>query len=364
MTKTNEGVDLFFLRGIYGLLLTLYPQEYRGEFGEELQMVFNSSLNDAMKNGRPEVIVLIMRELVSLPAAIIHEHLRERRKAHMMKTFASRFDFAPGSRNEIFAALAPFLLIGAFPTLFSYLNKLGLVPNWLEIVFTLFIWSSVISLLVIGFAKGVPRWFLPYLGLPLPFISLIIFNSWLDEWNGFRFYGLYERSWFLGQFVFQGLLWVGLIGSILLSVLAVRFIPKFHLLYKRLKNDWTLLCFVVYGAMPFALVLTFDEYKYEEPYMFLAFLILAAGGWLYLGNDEPWKKFLCLYVGVALSMLTAAVGKAIILPIQDWPIFIDPSSWKTEAMSTIIMWMWLALILCLPLALRLLPRSESSSPSV
>jgi hypothetical protein len=202
---------------------------------------------------------------------------------------------------------------------------------------------------------------MPYLGLPLPIISLIIFNSWLDEWNGFRFYGLYERSWFLGQFIFQGLLWAGLIGSTFLLVLAVRLIPKFHPFYMRLRGDWTLLCFVLYGAIPFALVLTFDEYKHEEPYIFAAFLILAAGGWLYLRDDVPLKKFLYLYVGVALSMLIAAVGKAAILPIQDWPIYIDPASWKPEAMSTFIMWMWLALIMLIPLALNLFPRSENSA---
>jgi hypothetical protein len=52
----------------------------------------------------------VLRELIDLPKAILYEHLRERRRMEMNKTFASRFDFAPGSRTESFAALAPFLL--------------------------------------------------------------------------------------------------------------------------------------------------------------------------------------------------------------------------------------------------------------
>ena len=271
------------------------------------------------------------------------------------------FNFAPGSRNETLAALAPFLF-GALMTFVSYGSDSLTFPMWVQIAFALFFGLLVISMFVIGFAKGAPRWSMPYLGIPLPIISLIVFNSWLDEWNGFRFIRLYERSLFLGQFVFQGLLWVGLIGSLLLLVLTVRLIPKFHPFHKRLTDDWTLLCFVLYGAMPFVLVLTFDEYKYEEPYMFLAFLILAAGGWFYLRNDELWKKFLCLYLGVALSMLIAAAGKAIILPIQDWPVFIDPSSWISETMSTLVMWLWLAMIMLIPPVLKLFQRPDNPVP--
>lgn len=352
-----------FIRKLYTVFLYLYPKKYREEYGDELRTVFNLSLDEMLGKAGMEIAWRISREFLSLPKAILHEHLRERRKTKMMKSFASRFDFALGSRNETRAALIPFLF-GSLMILFSYISYSLAFPMWMQVTFVFIFWLLLISLFVIGFAKGAPRWFMPYLGLPLPIISLIIFNSWLDDWIGIRFNRLYERSWFMGQFVFQGLLWVGLIGSILLLVLTVSLIPKFHPFYNRLKNDWTLLCFILYGAMPFVLVLTFDEYKYGEPYMFLAFLILAAGGWFYLRNDELWKKFLCLYIGVALSMLTAVVGKAIILPIQEWPVFIDPSYWKSEAMSTLVTWMWLALVMLIPPALTLLPRSDDSPQAI
>lgn len=106
-----------FIRRFYGLLLNLYSEIYRKEFGEELQTVFESSLEEAATKGEFEVARLILRELISLPKAIILEHLREMRRSKMTEKFASRFDFVPGTRSEIWAALAPFLLFGALPTL-------------------------------------------------------------------------------------------------------------------------------------------------------------------------------------------------------------------------------------------------------
>lgn len=275
----------------------------------------------------------------------------------MTGKFASHFDFTPGSRNEALAALAPFALFGALPTLLSFIGKAVETPMWMQIVFVLFFWFAALGLFVIGFAKGAPRWFMPYLGLPLPIISLMVFNGWLDEWHGFRWYAW---SWFLREFVFQGLLWVGLIGSFVLLILAVRLIPKLGLFYKRLRDDWTLMNFLLYGSVPFALVITFDDYINEEPYLILAFLILALGGWLYLRNDVPLNKFLFLYLGVALSMLTAAAGKAILFSSPSWPWPRHDFTWQSEAMGTIVMWLWLALIMLIPPLIRLLSRPDDS----
>ena len=147
MTKTSERVDMWLLRSIYGLLLTLYPREYLGEYGNELQTVFNLSLDDA--TGRLEVIMVFTHELAGLPKAIIYAHLRERRKT-MTGKFASRFDFVPGSRNETLAALAPFLLFGAVPVVLGYLDTRGFLPGWFAIIFVLIFWSSGIGLLIIG----------------------------------------------------------------------------------------------------------------------------------------------------------------------------------------------------------------------
>jgi len=354
MTKTSKRVDLWFLRRIYGLLLTLYPRVYRSEFGDELLTVFNLSLDDA--TGRFEVIMVFVRELAGLPKAIIYEHLRERRRSKMIGKFASRFDFAPGSWTESFAALAPFLF-GMVVVFISYLGRYWIAPIWAQIAFVIAFWSSALGLFLLGSVKGVPRWFLPYLGLPLPIISLFLFNSFMEKLQGVWWYRL---PWFLSTFLQTGLFWLGLLILVILLLVSTRFIPKSQRFYRRLKQDWTLLSFIIYGTMPFVLVLTFSEYKGEEPFLFLSLLILAAAGWLYLRCYEALKRFLILYGGVALSMLTAAIGKAV-LRDSSFPLAVD-GSWQIEFMSTIITWLWLALVMLIPVLFKL-SSSQDSRPN-
>jgi hypothetical protein len=350
-----------FVHRFYSLLLRLFPRTYREEYGDELQAVFNLSLDEAIRVGRREVLWMLMRELLTLPIAAIYEYLRERRGSRMTGNFASRLDFAPGSRTELCAALAPFVLFGALPTLLGYFRPMGAMPLWLDIVFVFAFWLLGLSLFVVGFAKAVPRWFLPYLGLPLPLLSVYGFFVPFSDLIEFP-RNLYNKSWYLGQLFSQGYLWIGLIFLVPIFLLFVALIPRFRPFYQRIREDWTLLAFILYGTAPFALVLTFDDYQNEEPYKFLAFLILAAGAWFYLRSNISSRRFWSLFIALALSMFTAAVGKAI-LYAGPWP---RPKyfTWQTEMASTLIMWAWLALIMLMPLALNLLPRSDHPPQAV
>jgi len=338
---------------LYSLLLHLFPGSYQEEYGDELQAVFDLSLDDAMNDGGFEVVSVVLRELAGLPNAILYQHLRERRKSKMAGKFASRFDFEPGSRNEMLAALAPFLLFGALPTLVGYIGKAIEIPLWIQIVFTLFMWVSVGSLLFIGFRKGVQRWFMPYLGLPLPIICVIAFSTLINpEWRGFPF--LYKSSWFVKQIFNQGTLWIGLIISILLIFLLTRFIPSLRLFHERLRADWTLLPFILYGAMPLVIVLSFEEFINEEPYLVLSFLVLALGAWFYLRNITPWRKFWSLIIGLTLAMAVAVLGQTLLYE-SSFPFTSFPR-WTTT-LSTVIMWMWMILYMFISAALNLRPRS-------
>jgi hypothetical protein len=351
--------NLQFLRWIYSLFLTLYPHSYRDEFGSELQIVFDLSLDESAALGEWEVEKLILREAVSLPGAILHEHLRERRKAKMKQTFASRFDFAPGTRSETWAALAPFLFFGALQTLLGYFYVADFVPMWLVNLYGILFWSLGLGLFVLGFLKRFPRWFMPYLGAPMPFISLLLFNIVIEKLQGVWWYKL---PFLLSAFMQEGLLWMGLIFMLVLLLLVARLVPIFRPFNQRLREDWTLISFLVYGGAPLALVFTFGDYKNEEPFMFLALLILAAGGWFYLRNEEHLKRFYCLQGGLWFSMLVVAVGKAL-LAKSSFPGMLD-NGWQIEFMSTIITGMWLAMIMTIPLALQTLARPQKASPAL
>jgi len=340
------------VKSLYALLLYLFPKNYREEYSNELQTVFELSLHDAMQAGELEVVRVLLRELVSLPYAIIYEHLRERRKAKMIGKFSSRFDFAPGSRREFLTAMYPFILIGFIEPLMTVLmlSKLLTPRSVLVNGIGIFVVASLGILLLIGLVKGLPRWSLPYLGFALTILSVSIFSFLLD----IRSLHFHDRMAPLGDFIFEGSMWFGLLVVMILLVAITRILPEFQ----RFRNDWTLLCFIPYGGVPFAMMLTFDEYSGDEPFMFFAFLVLAGGIWLYLHNKHEWKRFGVLFGAMTLAMFIAAAGKAILLPTQDWLVFVDSVSWKTEVMYTIRTWIWLALIMLLTSVLNLPSRSK------
>ena len=342
------------MKRFYAILLRLFPRSYFEEYAEELKTVFNLLFDDATNSGRIEVLRVGWRELSGLPKAILHEHLRERRKT-TMKTSTS-FDFDPGSRKETLAALAPFLFFGALPVVISFIGNSMDIPLWIQIIFVLLFWFSGISLVVLGLKNGAPRWFMPYLGLPLPIACLVIFNTLIDpDWRGFP--SLLTAPWLVRQFVNMGLLLGILFILIILLVLVSALFKRLHPFYQKLREDWTLLSFIIYGTVPFVLVISFDDYQNEEPYMFISLLVLALGGRFYLKSKLPWQRFWSLFAGLTISMFTAAAGKGI-LYAGPWP---RPKyfTWQSEMASILVMWIWLALIMLVPLALKILPRSKS-----
>ena len=89
----------------------------------------------------------------------------------------------------------------------------------------------------------------------------------------------------------------------------------------------------------------------------LIFLILAAGGWLYLRNDVPWKKFLILIGGQTLSLFSAAVGQVV---LYNYSAYYSPNidirvAWWDYVHVPVAIWLGLVLTMFFPLAINLLP---------
>lgn len=61
----------------YSTLLLLYPVWFRTEFAEEMQIVLQDSLNDAIKDGIRSVVILCLREYGGLPFNVIREFWHE-----------------------------------------------------------------------------------------------------------------------------------------------------------------------------------------------------------------------------------------------------------------------------------------------
>ena len=162
----------------------------------------------------------------------------------MIREFTSRFNFSPGSRKEILAAVAPFLLFGVIPILVELSGRLNTRPYFLEEVLGMSMVASMISLFAVGFFRNVPRGFMPYLGLPLPMISIYcsgLVNKWADFPLLYRSSLLPSWSFFHGGFGYGWVILIRLIGLfVVFSVIS----PRRRPFYRRLRNDWTLLCFI------------------------------------------------------------------------------------------------------------------------
>lgn len=342
------------MKRLYSLLLYLFPKAYREEYGEELQAVFDLSLDTAMRSGMTEVLRVTLHELISLPQAIFYEHLREMRKVKINKGFESYFDFANGSWHELLTSLFPFFLAGGVMPLLGYLGREGIISGMDGAAIVLPLLGILILLLVVGAKNGLPRWSLPSLGFLLSFLSVYLLSAVFGTPIYFLFRNLRDQSFLLIDILWDGIFWYGLLCAILLLVALGRISPAFQ----RFKNDWTLPCFVLYGGVPFALWITFDEYLGDEPYSLLAFLVLAVGAWIYLRSNDEWTQFGTLFIAMTLAMFIVAVGKVLLIPSQTWPITIDGGLSMSEFRHTIIMWVWFALGMMMPLANRFLPRPD------
>jgi hypothetical protein len=158
------------VKSLYALLLYLFPKTYREEYGEELQVVFDLSLDDAMHAGMLEVVRVMLRELIGLPKAILYQHLRKPRyslaaqvsileKDGFMKTMPKIEWEELGSWKATIASLLPLWLF-----FFAFTNMSGSILEILEtIAFFLIIPVCIVSLL-----KGWMTFdLLPYSFLPM-----------------------------------------------------------------------------------------------------------------------------------------------------------------------------------------------------
>jgi len=94
--------------------------------------------------------------------------------------------------------------------------------------------------------------------------------------------------------------------------------------------------------------------------MFAAFTSLAIGAWLYLRAREPNRRFLALFGGATAAMWIVAIGKWILVPMQNWPVNLE-SERLFEPLWAISSWIVTIVALATPALLNLLPSKPNAS---
>jgi hypothetical protein len=244
--------------------------------------------------------------------------------------------FEPGSWREWLAAMALFLLL-ALTSLLSYLHIAW--PPWISWV----LFGGPLLMLALGLIKGLPRWPLPYtgvIGLQLSWVfarrgTMMGINTRagvvgsLLRWTDRLFFGVLRPSasdpWIVRAVYGAGELWVVLLGMAAFAVLIATACRPLRPFYLRLRDDWTLLSFGLYGATVKAVHWAFEDYPHphKQLYIFVASLILVAGAWVYLRSAHLWQRSLALFAAITLSMAVAATGRAI--------LYTNPLLWPPAA---------------------------------
>jgi hypothetical protein len=261
------------------------------------------------------------------------------------------------------AALAIFLL----PLIYLSINSMDL-PRWIiNITFLVFL-GWMVGVLVLAAIRGFPRWSFPYMGF---FLTILAFYS-----LGLFLWGLFFYPWWM--LIFGPRDYWPLIVQLLYSgsmeaftrflVLCIALVLIYLLgqlshvqdLWFRVRSDWTYLSFLSYGGLVFYIWLIFDEYQYENPWSFVAFSCLAIGGIIYLCTGSKTRRLLALIAGATAAMGIIAVGKWIIVPLQNWPVNLELER-IFETLRTLVSWAVNIAALLVPALITFLPSPPNSA---
>src|SRR5512139_2178740 len=118
------------LREFYRHLLYLYPASFRAEYGEEIQMVFELSLES--ERGL-SVWRLVLRELASAPHVLLSLHWRERERRGWQSVLLDSHPPVRDGRHSWALAWAEasfFIVWAVLMLLLTYGNSTWVSPGW------------------------------------------------------------------------------------------------------------------------------------------------------------------------------------------------------------------------------------------
>lgn len=348
-----------FLMAAYARLLHLYPRHYRLDYGEEMLLVFRQMIISAGAQGRSSLLRMAWRESCDLPLALWRAHKRDWRRKRMEANSTDSGVGDGSSRWRLLLYVAPFAGAVAFIFL-GWPRVFLLFASWLAPVRFFGLLLLILALTVAGLRRGLPRWALPSVGFVFAIIGMMLFSSWIsllpaappytgDIWVKIR-HALLNRLIYSGHV---------LLLALLLLLLAAR-LPSLRSFYLRVRYDWTLLSFMLYGALILTVLLGDDISPGQEPFQLMGLAVLAAGAWSYLRLKQPGKRLGALLLAILLAMGIMSLMIYILYPGR--PSHHFPLWW--EILIPLFDALTLSLMISAPILLHLLPRHDRIRPAV
>jgi hypothetical protein len=351
-----RGLSHIFFSIYYGLL-SLYPTDFRNEFGEEMAGVFANRLKDAGLQDPWALTVIFLRELYQMPLNLLREY---------WQTLVNLIDF-PGSLKDIYGTqflrggkmstqaehILPSTrwqaLVGVLPFIaFGIVVLLGkldqsFLPSG-EMVDMAF-YLLTLSGFLVGWLRGFPLWSYGYLGW-----------AFLIAW-------LYTNSILFG--VERGYsIWIPFGIVILIALVWTRTLDPVKKLILDIWNDWTRLTFVMYTLAAF-ISMIYDENHHPYLLFFITFTIFAitSGAWFFLRSSTMLGRILSIVV----SFFAASIPMAISYLTWDWRAYHGlptAETWYDNlGMAPMLYILWL-LILFWPALIALIQRITPHKTSI
>ena len=284
---------------IYSKLLRFYPEGFRCEFYDEMQVVFRDSLNEAVREGTPLFLFVCLKEFGGLPFHVLREFWHEFKKKEITMDTNGKMESklvikGSTSHSDALIGTLPFLLFG----IASMIGKL-IIP-FLGIYTSLVFYVIVLLGLLIGLIKGVPRWTYSYLGWSL------VFAFWWSNMGtpGLKIFGIQINHW-------SWQMWSLLFVAIGIALIWTRSLHPLRQLVRGIGQDWLLVSFIIYTLFA-SFMLGYDEN--HHPYLFLfmiaSTIILSASVWSFLRSSDTRKRVLSLLLGFVLAFAVTCICDA------------------------------------------------------
>lgn len=335
----------------YRLLLNVYPPAYRAEFGNEMYNTFIEGVEEAGSQGR--LGRFVVRELRDTPRALANAYwdgwrTKLQTGIQILQDIASTSDLPPAppdgrvSWRQVFFELSLFMVAALLLIIITYFD--GVDAGWQRNTELLgkVITPLTLPFLLLGLARGLPRWAYPFGGLLL----------------GYYIFVSYQASLWM-------FLLVMLLAFFALAVAETLTNPQPSLLPLPLRRigqslsvDWTRLSFGLYGAMPLVILLAFDDAHLNNrtPYLALSALMMIVCALLYCRSREQTNQ-----ITVLLAGLTCAIGGAWLDKIHfaggllNWVTV--PAAGIPELLWLLKLWLQWGLLILLPALFILLGRT-------
>ena len=309
---------------LYTVLLRLYPRQFRAEFGNEIQVVFEEAFS--AQQDWASIALLLLRELRELPGSLLNAYLFNWLGGGNMSTINEHIK--PSTRRQALLGMLPFLAYGLAGMLSEADNLFVSRTYYAFIAFYLLALGGSLF----GWVRGFPLWSYGYFGWSL------VFAWW---WTNIRTYG----------FDWGYLIWIPFGIMILIALVRTRSFKPLKKFFGDIWQDWSRLMLAMFALETWVMII-FDEnhHPYLLAFILASALVASSGAWFFLRSST--------LRGRIFSFLGSFIGTTIVSSIAwatwDWHAyygFPKPEHWYQDwgiSMIGVIFWFvilfWPALI--------------------